>query len=116
MRYPIRIEDRFMTAPVMLCAHDTRCLQNPCESIGFRMDFELSSVPGTTVDGRFVPRTHCQVSRHYLFRIRDYLAVRYFDVLPAEQEGVNRPRPRSNHGQGTAEDCQDDGQPHVAAT
>src|SRR5215472_17449110 len=35
------------------------------------------------------------------------------DMLPTEKAGINRPRPRPDHGGRTAEGCQDDRHPRI---
>ncbi len=42
------------------------------------------------------------------------LARQRSDLFPAEKEGIDRPSTGSNHGQSSAEGCQNKGQPEVA--
>ena len=42
------------------------------------------------------------------------LALRYHDLLPAEEAGIDRPRPRAKHGQSCAKHRQQNASPWIA--
>ena len=80
-------------------------------------DSGVSSPQRTTLDGGSALQLDCDVLGYPFGGWRGQtLPSGNIDTLPAEKEGIDRPGPRSEHGQSNAKGCQQKGTAQIAGS